>query len=81
MHSIGFDIGKSTMSVHVPLNVLDLEIENTSKAINYTATICQDRFLRTYLPTSTISAYINPPCIVLSLSVIIKIIIQANAYS
>lgn len=29
MHSIGFDISKSTVNVHIPLNSLDLEIENS----------------------------------------------------
>lgn len=33
MYSIGLDISKSTVSVHVPLGSLDLEIENSPKAI------------------------------------------------
>lgn len=33
MYSIGLDISKSTIAVHIPLTRLDLEIDNTSKGI------------------------------------------------
>jgi transposase len=33
MYSIGLDISKSLISVHVPLNSLDLEIENSAKGL------------------------------------------------
>ncbi len=32
MHSIGFDISKSTVNVHIPLSDLDIEIDNSLKA-------------------------------------------------
>jgi len=33
MYSIGLDIGKSSIAVHIPKNSLDLEIENSAKAL------------------------------------------------
>ena len=33
MHSIGLDIGKSSIAVHIPKNSLDLEIENNLKSL------------------------------------------------
>jgi len=33
MYSIGLDVSKATISIHVPLNSLDLEIENNLKSL------------------------------------------------
>jgi hypothetical protein len=33
MYSIGLDISKSSIAVHIPKNSLDLEIENSAKAL------------------------------------------------
>ena len=35
MYSIGLDISKSSVNVHVPLGALDLEIENTLNHSNH----------------------------------------------
>lgn len=35
MYSIGLDISKASISVHVPINSLDLEIDNTNIALKH----------------------------------------------
>lgn len=69
MHSIGFDIGKSTISIHVPLNALDLKIENTSKAIKSFYSKLKklykkelDRLIFVYEPTGSYSSLLTKFC-------------------
>jgi len=69
MHSIGFDISKSTISIHVPLNALDLEIENTSKAIKSFYSKLKklyqkelDSIVFVYEPTGSYSALLTKFC-------------------
>ena len=69
MYSIGLDISKASISVHIPLNSLDLEIDNSPKAIKsfysklkklYKKDI--DKVVFVYEPTGSYSALLTKFC-------------------
>jgi len=69
MHSIGLDVSKASISVHVPLNSLDLEIENNLKALkSFYAKLKKlykkdlDKLVFVYEPTGSYSATITKFC-------------------
>ena len=69
MYSIGLDISKATISVHVSLNSLDLEIENTPKAIKSFYSKLKklykkelEKIVFVYEPTGSYSALLTKFC-------------------
>jgi transposase len=69
MYSIGLDISKASISIHVPLNSLDLEIENNLKALKsfyvklkklYKKDL--DKLVFVYEPTGSYSAILTKFC-------------------
>ena len=69
MYSIGLDVSKATISIHVPLNSLDLEIENNLKALkSFYAKLKKlykkdlDKLVFVYEPTGSYSARLTKFC-------------------
>jgi len=69
MYSIGLDVSKASISIHVPLNSLDLEIENNSKSLKsfysklkklYKKDI--DKLTFVYEPTGSYSSLLTKLC-------------------
>ena len=69
MYSIGLDVSKASISIHVPLNSLDLEIENNLKALkSFYAKLKKlykkdlDKLVFVYEPTGSYSAILTKFC-------------------
>jgi len=69
MYSIGLDVSKATISIHVPLNSLDLEIENNLKALkSFYAKLKKlykkdlEKLMFVYEPTGSYSAILTKFC-------------------
>ena len=69
MYSIGLDVSKASLSVHIPLNSLDFEIKNTLKDLKslyvrfkklYKKDI--DKLLFVYEPTGSYSSLLTKFC-------------------
>ncbi|MDQ7044543.1 MAG: hypothetical protein Q9M32_01325 [Sulfurimonas sp.] len=69
MYSIGLDVSKAIISIHVPLNSLDLEIENNLKSLkSFYAKLKKlykkeiDDLVFVYEPTGSYSAILTKFC-------------------
>jgi len=69
MYSIGLDISKATISIHIPLNSLDLEIENSAKGLKSFYSKLKklykkelEKIVFVYEPTGSYSALITKFC-------------------
>ena len=69
MYSIGLDISKKSISVHIPLNSLDLEIENSKKGLKSFYSKLKklykkelDKIVFVYEPTGSYSTLITKFC-------------------